>query len=294
MGNGDTSNNVLCSWSSVRYNEGTTKYEFFDASDSPIVFTDEDFRSFIDEDLFIVGRCQTSKTSLLNVKDKRGVKVMKNVVARTSGGYTRAECKVLGITLTSLLDANNGAKMATLLRLTKPHLELEGVGYCMLKSAYALHPTLTVTDALKFASIHNDEERGGSLVRVINPNALAHSIHDFYKDYYFKCIHNPNRTRDEKNARLIEKLVKDCSRAAEGKLLIELQEKNRDAAAIVNINHFVAYDAERNIVVEPSQKVAIEVVTGIDNYPLILEALGYKDYYEIVGLYKLVAKPSTR
>ena len=75
---------MLCSWSSVRYNDHTTKYEFFDASDAPIPYTEDDFRSFIDENLFIVGRCQTSKTSLLKVKEKRGDKVMKNVIARSS------------------------------------------------------------------------------------------------------------------------------------------------------------------------------------------------------------------
>ena len=63
----------------------------------------------------------------------------------------------------------------------------------------------------------------------------------------------------------------------------------------VNINHFVAYDAERNAIIEPSQKDAIQVVTGSDNIsPLILETLGFKDFYEIVGVYKLAPKPSRR
>ena len=64
--------------------------------------------------------------------------------------------------------------------------------------------------------------------------------------------------------------------------------------SVVNIRHFVAYDAERNILIEPSQDGAIEVLTDRNNKPLILYTLGYKDIYEIVGLYKLVPKTARR
>jgi hypothetical protein len=77
-----------------------------------------------------------------------------------------------------------------------------------------------------------------------------------------------------------------------GKLLLELQEIKNDS--VVNIRHFVAYDAERSILIEPSQDGAIEVLTDRNNKPLILYTLGYKDLYEIVGLYKLVPKTARR
>ena len=54
------------------------------------------------------------------------------------------------------------------------------------------------------------------------------------------------------------------------------------------MNNAVAYDAERNILIEPSQEGAIPVLTDKNNQPLILYTLGYKDIYEIVGLYQLV------
>ena len=71
-----------------------------------------------------------------------------------------------------------------------------------------------------------------------------------------------------------------------------MQEIKNDS--VVNIRHFVAYDAERNILIEPSQDGAIEVLKDRNNKPLILYTLGYKDIYEIVGLYKLEPKTATR
>ena len=50
----------------------------------------------------------------------------------------------------------------------------------------------------------------------------------------------------------------------------------------------------RNIVIEPSQRGGLEILKDIDNYPLILDTLGCADSYEIVGIYRLLPKPTTR
>ena len=63
---------------------------------------------------------------------------------------------------------------------------------------------------------------------------------------------------------------------------------------LVDIRHFVAYDASRNIVIEPKQRVGLEIFRDLDNYPLLLETLGYAGTYEIVGIYKLLQKPTRR
>ena len=235
-------------------------------------------------------RCQ-SKNSLERVKEKRGDLVRKNVVVPTRGGYTRSESNALGLRVTSMFELNNGVRMTTLVPLSKQFLAMDGIGYCMLISAYNLHPTMTVADAVNFSAKHEDEDRGGILVRVIKPNELVRLIHDFCKDFFFKCIHSPDRTRDSTNEKKIKDLIIDSSKEG-GKLLLELQEIKNDS--VVNIRHFVAYDAERNILIEPSQQGAVEVSTDRYNQPLILYTLGYKDIYDIVGLYQLVPKNPTR
>ena len=86
-------------------------------------------------------------------------------------------------------------------------------------------------------------------------------------------------------------MIRDSNKES-GKLLLELQDIKNDS--VVNIRHFVAYDAERKILIEPSEDGAIEVLTDRNNQPLILNTLGYKGIYEIVGLYKLVPKKPRR
>ena len=156
-----------------------------------------------------------------------------------------------------MFELNNGVRMTTLVPLSKQFLAMDGIGYCMLISAYNLHPTMTVADAVNFSAKHEDEDRGGILVRVIKPNELVRLIHDFYKCFFFKCIHSPDRTRKISNEKQINKLINDSSKEG-GKLLLELQEMENDS--VVNIRHFVAYDAERNILIEPSQEGAIPVL----------------------------------
>jgi len=202
----NTEDNVLCGWSSVRYENSTSKFEFFDALGRFISYTEDEFRAFIDNDLFKIGRC-LSKTSLERVNVKNGDLLRKNAVVPTRGGYTRNESKARRETMTSLFDMNNGDKMTTLLPLTKQFLEMEGNGYCMLRSAYNLHPSMTVADAVIFASKHEDEDRGGSLVRVIKPNDLVGLIHDFCNDFFFKCIHAPHRNRNSTNEETIKKII---------------------------------------------------------------------------------------
>ena len=86
---------------------------------------------------------------------------------------------------------------------------MDGIGYCMLRSAYNLHPSMTVADALRFSKEHEDEDRGGILVRVIKPIDLMRLIHDFCKGFFFKCIHTPDRTRDSTNEKKIKKLINE-------------------------------------------------------------------------------------
>ena len=178
----------------------------------------------------------------------------------TRGGYTRSESNALGLKVTSMFELNNGVRMTTLVPLSKQFLTMDGIGYCMLISAYNLHPTMTVADAVIFSAKHEDEDRGGILVRVIKPKDLLRLIHDFCKGFFFKCIHSPDRTRKISNEKQINKLINDSSKES-GKLLLELQEIKNDS--VVNIRHFVAYDAERNILIEPSQDGAIEVIGKI-------------------------------
>ena len=93
------------------------------------------------------------------------------------------------------------------------------------------------------------------------------------------------------NNKTIRNIISDCA-VEKKKLLLELQDvKNKK---VVNINHFVAYDASKNMVIEPSQSGGLEIFKDIDNYPLILQTLGYDGTYEIVGVYMLVPKPKRR
>ena len=73
---------------------------------------------------------------------------------------------------------------------------------------------------------------------------------------------------------------------------MELQDKR--SKTVEKINHFVAYDVEKNIVIEPSQRDGLEILRDVDNQPMILETLGYELTYEIVGVYKLMQKPPMR
>jgi hypothetical protein len=73
-----------------------------------------------------------------------------------------------------------------------------------------------------------------------------------------------------------------------------LELKDVGHAANVDIRHFVAYDASRNIVIEPSQRCGIEIIRNRDNYPMVLETLGCASNYEIVGIYKLLHKPTRK
>ena len=74
--------------------------------------------------------------------------------------------------------------------------------------------------------------------------------------------------------------------------MLELQDKRNKT--VDKINHFVAYDAKKNIVIEPSQRDGMEIFRDVDNQPMILETLGYELTYEIVGVCKLVQKPLMR
>ena len=184
------SSNVLSAWSSVCYDVDTKKFQFYDDKEEAIPFIDADFRQFIDNNLFSVNGCE-SKESLKKVKKAKGSKVIKNGVARIRGGATRAQCIKDGKTVTSLLDVNNGAESRSLVDLSKAYVELRDEGYCMLKSAYNLHPTMTAAHVEKFAEHHTLDESWGSGfgVYVILPNTLINLIHDYCTDYclFQKC-----------------------------------------------------------------------------------------------------------
>ena len=282
------SSNVLSAWSSVCYDKNTKKFRFYDVNNRAISCIDADFRQFIDNNLFSVDGC-ASKESLKKVKKAKGSKVLKNGVARISGGATRAQCLREGRTVTSLLDVNNGAESRSLVNLSQPYVELPGEGYCMLKSAYNLHPTMTTAHVEKFAEQHTLDESWGSgfEVYVIQPIKLLMLIHDSCKDFCFKTVLDPTRTRNMYNNETIRKIISECDIKKE-KLLLELQDKRNKT--VDKINHFVAYDAKTNIVIEPSQRDGLEIFRDVDNQPMILETLGYELTYEIVGVYKLVPK----
>jgi hypothetical protein len=279
---------VLSAWSSVCYDKKTKRFEFYDVNIRAIPYSAEDFRQFIDNNLFNVDG-GGSKDSIKKVKDAKGSRVLKNGVARISGGATRSQCLKEGVTVTTLLDVNNGAKSRCHVKLSKPYDELQVEGYCMLKSAYNLHPTMTAAQVEKFAELHTLDERWGSDfgVYVIQPIKLLMLIHDSCKDLCFKTVVDPTRTHNMYNNKTIRKIISECDIKKE-KLLLELQDKR--SKTVEKINHFVAYDVEKNIVIEPSQRDGLEIFRDVDNQPMILETLGYELTYEIVGVYKLVPK----
>jgi len=234
-----TSSNVLAAWSSVRYEKDTKRFQFYDVNEEFINCTDDEFRQFIDNNVFSVDGAG-SKDSMKKAKDAKGSKVLKNGVARIRGGATRAQCRDEKISVTSLLDVNNGAKSQCLVNLSKPSVELQGEGYCMLKSAYNLHPTMTVAHVEKFASKHTLDESWGSGfgVFVILPNTLNNLIHDYCKDFYFKSVLDPVRTRKINNTLSIKAKIRECD-VDKGKLLLELKDVKTET--LVDIRHFVAY-----------------------------------------------------
>jgi len=286
------SSNVLSAWSSVCYDVDTKMFQFFDVNNGAISYSADDFRQFIDNNLFSVDG-GLSKNSMKKVKDAKGRRVLKNGVARIKGGATRSQCQKEGISVTTLLEVNNGAKSRSQKALSQPYVELQGEGYCMLMAAYHLHPTMTAAQVEKFAEHHTlDESWGNGFgVYVILPNTLINLIHDYCTDSYFKSVLDPVKTRNKNKSNRITEKIKECD-VEKGKLLLELKDVRHEA--VVDIRHFVAYDASRNIVIEPSQRRGIEIIRNIDNYPMILDTLGYSKSYEIVGIYKLVTKPPMR
>ena len=182
---------------------------------------------------------------------------------------------------------DNGAENEILLKLSKEFVKLDGEGYCFLICAYNLHPTMTRADVDFLAAKHTLE--ASCRLYTIVPTDLLRYMHDHFKDYHFKCILCPGNERSKSNSRDIAKQINKCV-VDEGKIILELQGIHTLSTPSLDIRHCVAYDASRNMVVEPSKQGGQSVIKNVDNYPMILETLGYTDIYEIVGIYKLVPK----
>ena len=99
---------------------------------------------FTDENLFRVGQ-KYSPNSLKFVKEQNGGLVTRSV-ERVRGGATRYQCVTQGIIVTTIKDMDDGADNVVLLKMSKPFLQMNGVGYCVLISAYNLHPTMTLDE----------------------------------------------------------------------------------------------------------------------------------------------------
>jgi hypothetical protein len=280
----------LTKWKTVRYNEDTSKFEFFYDNTQMIPYTDRQFQFFIENNWFKVGRT-SSKNSLKFVKEQNGAMVTRSI-EKARGGATRSQCVAQGIIVTTMKDMDDGADNVPLLQLSKPYLQMEGVGYCVLISAYNLHPTMTSEDVAFFKMLHKLEENGGGGVWVIEPTKLLQLIHNRCTDYYFKAKLDKKNDCKQRTAR-IKQVITEASRE-NGKLLLELSLKTLTLMTTLNVRHFVAYDASRNIIIEPSQRGGLEIIRNEDNYPEILETLKYTDTYDIVGVYELNIKQPRR
>ena len=122
---------------------------------------------------------------------------------------------------------------------------------------------------------------------------LLRLIHNRCTEYYFKSELDKRNICKSSTATKIKESITEAS-SENGKLLLELSLKTSTSVPSLNIRHFVAYDASRNIIIEPAQRGGLEIIKNKDNYPEILESLKYTETYEIVGVYELTKKKPNR
>ena len=127
---------------------------------------------------------------------------------------------------------------------------------------------------------------------MIDPKKLLQLIYNRCTEYYFSSGIDKKKNCKQ-NAIIVKRVITEASRE-KGKLLVELSLKNSTSVPSLNIRHFVAYDASRNIIIEPAQRGGLEIIKDEYNYPMILETLKYADTYDIVGVYKLTKKIPNR